>query len=330
MNQTVLINFCGIGIIALILHSYFKRGLALTLNFFLFAFMLTFTKGGEHTFQFMNLVKAEPQNISHAVISTLIWVLSFYLSWCIAEKVIERVAYFKNRIFPVLLFAGLFVAYFAYAMEVTAINMAGGNALISSNNDFLLIPVYIIKKQFYFSLYFLAAYFLIACSEYKNRNWKIIFFILPFINTWIPQFFGLGMAQSIKEMLTLIILIVFAFMSPLRFDYSGIKQFSRKTFSNTEWVNLFPVVIMVVLLSILFFIDVFKIYDTSLLVSLLPLGFFVLLAIKRVPLLWVTFIALLCLMVFKQLAIPAIVPVGLLAIFQLITKFYFIKNNSVS
>jgi hypothetical protein len=330
MNQALLINFCGIGIITLILHSYFKRGLALTLNFFLFAFMLTFTKGGEHSFKFMILAKAGPQTIFPAVISTLIWILSFYLSWCIAEKVVERMPYFKNRVFPVLFFAGIFVATFAYAIEAAAINIGGWNAPVVNGNEFLLIPFYVVKRQFYFSVYFLAAYFLIACSEYKNKDWKIVFFILPFINTWIPQFFGLGLAQFIKEILTLIILLLLAFRSPLRFYPAGTKQSSGGVFLKTELVDLLPVAVMVILTFILFFIDTVKLHDMRLLVSLLPMGFFILLAIKRIPLFWITFIALLCLVALKKLAIPAMLPVGLLVLFQLIIKSSFIKNNSFS
>ena len=179
-------------------------------------------------------------------------------------------------------------------------------------------------------MYFLAAYFLITCSEYKNKDWKIIFFILPFIHTWIPQFFSLGLAQSVEEILALIILSVLAFMSPLRSCHSSIKQPSWRPFLKTELVDLLPVAVTVMLLFILFFIDVIKTHDMRLLVSLLPMGFFILLAIKKIPLFWITVISLLCLAALKRLAIPAIVPVGLLVLLQLIAKPYPVEKNSLS
>lgn len=329
MNQAWLINFCGISLGALILHSYFKRGLALTLNFFIFAVMLVFTKGGEHSFQFMNFTKIQPQTMFYAAISTLIWVVSFYLSWCMAEKIVQRAPYFNNRVFPVLLFAGIFVAFFAYALEATLTNIAE-STIIANSNGFLVIPFYVVKKQFYFSIYFLAAYFLIACSEYKNKDWKLIFFLLPFINTWIPQFFGQGLAQFIKEMLTLATLIPLAFMCPLRFDYPKIKPPKGKFFLNTRWVDLLPLAVAGVLVFILFVIDVIKLHDMRLVASLLPVGFFMLFTIKRISLLWIIFIACLCFLGFKELAIPAIVFVGLLASFQLVSSSRFIKNNCFS
>ncbi len=319
----VTINFvilCGVGIIACVLHSYFKRGGALTLNFFLFSFMLTFTRGGVHIFKFIN--SSGPSSIIvKAALSTLIWVLAFYLSVYIAEKVADRSTQIKHRIFPVLLFAGITISAIAYAFETTATNIGWWAIPVTDvDSGFLLTPFYVIRKWFYFYVYFLAAYFLIACSEYKRKNWKTIFFILPFVHAWIPRFFGEGLPQIIEEHAALMVLLVLAFTNPLRFDYSGIKKHEGVSFLKPKLLDQLPMAVMIMLLSTLALLDVAKIHDAGLVISILPAMFFILLAIKRIPFYWIASLALISLLLLKKLALPIIVPVGFLIIFCSIVK----------
>jgi len=275
MDIKVFYGFVSAGIILLITHSYFKRGLPLTLNFFLFAFMLTFTKGGTHIFKFVDLIeeKPGPAVIFHAAVSSLIWMLAFYLSWCIAEKIVERSERLRARVFPTLLFSGLVIACLAYAIEATAINVGWWGRAVEGEGIFLL-PLDIIFQWLCFSIYFMAAYFLIACSEYKNKEWKTIFFLLPFIHSWIPRFFGQGFPELIERIAVLSIILILAFTSPLRFDYSANPgPITSRRFASSELLNYLPLTVTLILLAILAFVDITIIHNGRLLVSLLPLSF---------------------------------------------------------
>jgi len=329
MDIIVLLIFAVVAVIVLILHSYFKRGFVLTFNFFLFAFMLTFIKGGVHIFKFENLsLEFGHIAILHAAISAFIWMLVFYLSWCLAEKIVGRVGYLKDKIFPTLLYAGIVIAAFAYAIELIAVNI-GWWGSPDINRGILLTSFGHIRQCFYFSIYFLAAYFLIAYSKYKKKDWKIIFFILPFIHSWLPLLFGRGLIEFIEEALVLIILFIMVFISPLRFDYSGIKMAALPRFLKPKLLDSLPMLVLLFILSILVFLNVAWLHNLKLLISLLPIGFLVLLAIRKIPFSWIFFFTVICFLLLGKQAIPLAVPVIFLIPFQLTINYSILKNKSL-
>ncbi len=333
MSTVIFFNFCISGLILLIINSYFKRGLALTVNFFLFVFMLTFINAGTQSLRLISIpanTNTNLLNIFHATFSTAIWVLVFYLAWHIGEKTIARIAYVKVRVFPLILYTAITVAALVYAVEITAANI-GWLGIPQAINDgcYLGLPD-ITRRLFYFSAYFFAAYFLITVSEYKKKEWKTIFFVLPFLHTWVIQFFGKGYPQIIEESFVLLALFLLAFVSPLRFDYSGVNLPEVKLRIRSRLIELLPMLVVVMLLFILSFIDLIKIQNPRLLASLLPICFLVLLSIPRIPLPLIILLNIVCFLIFKKLAIFAAVPALLLVLFQLAGQLRFNKKDSLS
>ena len=214
-----------------------------------------------------------------------------------------------------------------YAVEITAANIGWLGIPQAINAGSCLGLPDITRRLFYFSVYFFAAYFLISVSEYKKKEWKTIFFVLPFLHTWVIQFFGKGYPQIIEESIVLLALFLLAFVSPLRFDYSGVSLPKAQGRIKPRLIELLPMLVAITLIFILSFIDLITIQNPRLLISLLPICFLVLLSIPRIPLIFVILLNITCLLIFKKLAIFAALPVLLLAIFQLAGQLQFNKKD---
>ncbi len=132
MSVSGLLLFLIIGITLLIFHSYFTRGFRVTFNFFLFALIAAMRKEIGTFFDSRFLVsKGSPfffptVNVSFGTSLSVVilgWVFVFYISWIISGKIIQRLDYFRDKIFPTVLFSGIVIASISYAVEAIGINM---------------------------------------------------------------------------------------------------------------------------------------------------------------------------------------------------------------
>lgn len=202
MDRIIFFSIYVCGLIFVLSHSYYRRGPALTFNFFFFAFILIFSKSGWPILKPMQLESfGQPAMFYRAFFASL-WVILFYLSWSIAEGLVKVIGYFRGKVFPVLLFSVIVMAVILRALRVHSSDVG---------------------QEVCFFLYFQTAYLLVTQSKYKAKDYKGVFFALPFLYNWIKLFSGenhlnLFVAGS------LFLLVILAFASPLTFDYSGVKR----------------------------------------------------------------------------------------------------------
>ncbi|MBL7196789.1 MAG: hypothetical protein ISS47_01675 [Candidatus Omnitrophica bacterium] len=230
MKIFILFLLFTIFLFLLIMHSYYRRGIRLTVNFFLFAFLLIFSHGGSCSLGFLNLIDSNRTTIVSSLANTFLILPIFYLSWHIAEEATKYINFFRGRLFPVILLSGIVILLFNYLVEAIGINIMNSYSLINN---------------FYFFTHFLAAFLLINCSKYKYRNWKIFFFLLPLIYLWIIRLFGIGsFFLLVEECVFIVVLLILAFLSSLTFDYSDIKLPHSPKFL-CKLVNIIPSVVLI-------------------------------------------------------------------------------------
>jgi hypothetical protein len=151
-----------------------------------------------------------------AVITLLGWMLLFYLGWFIAEKILQYFDVLKKRLFLTIFFSSVVITVILCPIVkiISIVDWQKWLVPLISNDIFLIgHPKHPFVEGFYFSLLFLAAYFLISCSEWKNRNWKMIFFLLPFIHLWTVRLFGSGAALFCQRILIFISIVILAFFN---------------------------------------------------------------------------------------------------------------------
>lgn len=317
-----LFFFTFIGLILLVIHSYFKRGFRLTLSFFLFSFIVGMRKEAgtflgpplsnmRHAAPFMHTTN-NPLTLS-VLNTTMGWMLAFYLSWCIAEKIVQRSACLKGKIFPTLLFAGMVVAALAYSIEATAINIGWWKWVFFDAHlaKYLIggVHLFALSAWFYFSIHFLAPYFLIECSPFRQTNWKCVFLFIPFLRTCTMLFLGSGLQRMIHEFIVFFLLMALVFVSPLTFNYPSFKAKLTNDSWAHRWVNLIPYIVAAIVLLVLIFIDILQIRNLQLLISLFPLIVLILLSLQSVSVYLIVLFILVVGLAFGKVGIAPAVPV---------------------
>jgi len=240
------------------------------------------------------------------------WVFTSYLGWCLARNISTRLGTWKERIFTSLLLIGLVTISVGYGVEATAIGAGWWRWTIEDfrMRGFIVgVPFIVFETWAHFpTQYLLLPYFLIECSSFKKYAWVNIFFIPPFIHSIAthvePQFI-----RTSVEYTAFFVVFLLAFISPLRFDYSGISLPARRGICKTRALDFSPLLVALSLLCILSFLDLFKIGNAQLLLSLLPLLFLLLLAIERIPLAVIIILNIVFVFIFKKEALVAAVPV---------------------
>jgi len=333
MNMLWAILVSLLSIFLFILHSYYKRGFRLTFNFFFFAFLVAVIKEGP--MRINGILMKNPtmpyeflEGQGSVIIKTMLaitgWVFTFYLGWYIAERVAQRLGKWGNRIFVVTFLSGLVTASIGYSVEATAIGIGWWHWTIESHelaSVIVGVPFIVFETWMHFpTQYLLLPFFLIEYSRFKTAAWKEIFFLIPFLHSITthcrPELFRVSV-----EYTALFVLIVLAFISPLQFDCSGIKvPILPKRFLKPGLLDSLPAIVSLILLTILAFLDVAKIHNQRLLISLLPTTIFVMLSFKKISLSYIFFFIVACLIFIHKEAIPAMVPIIIVLIFQKLAR----------
>jgi len=328
---TVFLLCC---VILSIWHCYLRRGARLTFTFFFFSFLYILrwvlknivspspllitakqlTLNGLST----NFVSAfnPGQMFLWAVITLLEWIFLFYVGWFVAEKIMQRFSFFQMRLFPVLLLSSLVTASALYPIEAIGHNLGWWRwqPFIQVPYDIFFIdcPAHSLKSGFYFILYFLAAYFLIECSKFKYKNWKMVFFILPFVHLWTIRFFGNGLPRVIERTGAFVILVALVFLSTLKLE--GALPDNLFKFKIIDKVFS---LLLIFILSILCFIIIFVINKPVLIFTLFPALIFYLFSIKNMGPGLIFVLCALALIVGKTIAIPSLIVVLVFLTFKI-------------
>jgi len=340
MSVLELFIFAFIGLSLLIVHSYFKRGFRITLGVFLFAFIVGMKKeiGNFLGLAFSNMPSPAPfihttnYSLIFCVFNTAVgWMLMFYLSWCLAERIVNRVGYLKDKIFPTLLFAGIVIAAFAYAIEATAVNIGWWKWRFFDKHfaKFLVggVHFFALSIWFHHSIHFLVPYFLIECSKFRKTDWRCIFFLIPLSRTWTILFLGSDLPLVIHQHISFFLLIILVFVRPLYFDYPEFKiKIDAHSFLY-KIIEFIPFIVSLMILSVLLYVNIVKLKNGILIISLLPVIFLLLLAIKKVPLKFTALAGTLAFLFIGKTFIPAFIPVILLLGFYSLDRLVKIPSN---
>ena len=277
MEYHYILILCLIGCIV---HAYCMRGTMAAFNFFLFMFLFSFTKGGEHLLSFAGMSPAEISPLVSALSSAEVLMIVVYLSWFFAEKIASRLGSFGNGIFPVVLFSSFIIVAFGCAIETISISWQVWERTYPST----IIDV--INGWFCFSVYFLSAFFLIIFSKYRVKAGKTIFFLLPFIHRWLPLFFKNEYTQSIEIVIVAGILLVLAYINPLQFEQREEAVCCCRGRLNGKLIAQLPV-ILIVCLFVMGLFSFMRMPSMQTVSTFIPLLFMVLLAIEKIPFLLV-------------------------------------------
>ncbi len=338
MNILPVFCYALLGLSLFMTQCYFKYGFRIAFNFFLFAFLAATIKEGPVPVDRVLMKNPSmpyeflPQHSSLLVNSALTivgWVFTFYLGWYLADRIALRLKYWKNRIFPVLLLGLLVTASIGYSVEAAAIGMGWWHWTINDPrlSVFLIgVPFIVFETWMHFpAQYLLMPFFLIECSGLRRFGWVNIFFLIPFIHSVTTH----AQPQSVRnsvEYAGLLALFLLAFVSPLRFDYSGVSLPKAQGRIKPRLIELLPMLVAITLIFILSFIDLITIQNPRLLISLLPICFLVLLSIPRIPLIFVILLNITCLLIFKKLAIFAALPLVIVLSLRSLTKIQISKG----
>lgn len=238
MTLIVLSIFILTALAFSVLDSSLRRGPRLTFNFFFFAFLyilgwiwkdicpvlFSLTPAGrpDRPDGGLSLAQGRCDVVFTWLVSVITiagWMLLFYFGWFAAEKILQRFSVLKKRLFLTLLLSPMVISA-ALLPVIKIINMPNRHKLEvpAAFNDILLIghPGYSFAEGFFFSLYFLGAYFLIECSGWRRKNWKMIFFFLPFIHLWVMRLSGGGDAVFFERVVVFTAVAVLAFFNRSR------------------------------------------------------------------------------------------------------------------
>lgn len=333
-SMIILCLFLLCGVLLSVWHSYQKRGGRLTFTFFFFAFLYILR------WVLKNLVSPSPllktakqlnlggllENSNSAAsaiqmffLGTIIlleWLLLFYLGWFVAEKIVERFSFLQKRLFPILLLSSLITVSFLYPIEAIGHNLSWWRwqPFIQTSYDVFFVdcPLHSLRSGFYFVLYFLAAYFLIECSKFKYKGYKMAFFILPFMHLWIIRFFGNGLPRLIEYVVIFSILIVLTFLSTLKLEDLKPDNPLKLKIADKMFLGL-----IITILFILFVIIIFMNNKLVLVFTLLPALFFLLLSSKNIIPGLIFIFCIPALFLGKIVAISSFVPIFVFFIFKI-------------
>ena len=287
----------AIAILLLITHSYFLRGPRVTFNFFFFSFLWAFMKEVHAPrspiifpvpYEFLDLRVSVGVSQFTASIG---WVFAFYLSWCLAELILKRIDYYKDRLFAILLLSVIIIGSISYCMETPAIAVGWWKwkAVDLFLADYLILcPFLAIFAWMSFGMHFLVAFFLIELSRYRDASWKCIFFLLPAVHIWIMRFFGGKKPVEMEGTIVLSILIILAFLSRLRIEYGSVEESAEKAVLPNRrglvpFVYWIPVAMALFMVLVALILELAVAKNPVLVISLLPILLFVVLSIKKIP-----------------------------------------------
>lgn len=160
-----------------------------------------------------------PFKIFNAPIIAIIgWMITVYLGWTFSEEITSQNDKTRNRIFPIILFAGIFSSAMAFAIEGTAIKLNWWSwaklDIYYANDPFKeylqFCPFVALQGWFFTSLTFLAPFLLVFCSDYSKSKYKYLWFLIIPINAYLltgsrfetfryPIFFSLLLAAIISD-----------------------------------------------------------------------------------------------------------------------------------
>jgi len=156
-----------------------------------------------------------------SIITILGWMALFYLGWLCAEKILSFFKGYNKLLFPTLILSSLAISIILFPVGefINGITWQRWFVPVIPNGIFLIgHPRRLWLEGFYFCLPFLAAYFLIEFSAWKDKSWKMVFFILPFVYLWTIRLFGAEIGVFYGRAIILSAIIILAVFNKSKID----------------------------------------------------------------------------------------------------------------
>lgn len=260
-----------LGMLLVIMHSYYDKGPFLTWNFFLFLFFLIFSKSAKPELNTIDLnISLAWKPLIFSFLGAGLVSIIFYSSWCIAESITEYNHSLRGKILTIVILAGVITLSTAYAVGF----LPSDNFLAKF---FVGYPFKTAWEWFYYSAHFLCAYLLINCSKYKYYDWKVFFLILPLVEVWLSRFFINPLPKIIENHIFIYSLIIFAVIKPLKSDYVRFQVTGK---AGVAFVQGIPILVTAVIFLLTIFLNLATVGSTKLVYGI-PLILFLLLTINK-------------------------------------------------
>ncbi len=298
--RLILLLPAMLAFLLLLIHCYIYRGMRLTFVFFGGVFLHTLMKELTHIYVRYGtnllppyeMVGRSLQILRLPLIVYIGWAMTFYLAWYIAEGIIRRISFFRDKAFPTIVWSALIAGAISYCVEATAIN-AGWWVWLSPDyrlKDFLVAPFSTLESWPAETSHFLLIFFICECSKHRRQWWRMFLYsfiiwlaILGIFIFFYTSFGRLTPLIRAYDSVRILLPFLFMFFYPLKLEFTRLSAASEE--KNTFFYDALTLSGLVLILSVCAVTDALILKNAELLVSTLPLVLFIALSVKRVPLL---------------------------------------------
>jgi tetratricopeptide (TPR) repeat protein len=270
----------------LVLHSWKVRGGKTTFLFFVSCFLFGVVRGnsvaalaaGENGGPY--IFSGATWSIGRAELPACVgWIFALYLSWCLAEAVVSRIPSLSGRVFPLSAFALLAMGCFSCAVETTASGVGWWRWNIVRPSTPILVGgthFFGIVEWMSVAFDFLVPFLLFRTPRGGRlpAAWlSLLLYPIHWATHW-KQVTAAGIPHSYEIYHAVISLSVLAFpfaRTPLLAE--------QPTRGVAEWIRSLPWVAIGGMFVVLGWVDAGVLQEPELLLSVLPLGAFLALAI---------------------------------------------------
>jgi predicted negative regulator of RcsB-dependent stress response len=294
-------------VVGLVFHSLKFRGLRETLYFFIFALLFGVARGniiyyitvvlfeGKFPYIFQNKLLGLYHD---SLTADFGWIICLYIGSYMAFRIADRLPGIKGKVFPTISLACLFNVCLSYAVEATAMTMDWWQWNLSTKSSILSdVPMAGIVAWFSVGFDFLVPYFLIRHYRRPGQWWPFLtVLIFPvhmathMFNTRISGLVPIT-PYNIFHWGMVLAVIVLPFASALKFRtpwlpeeaLSGRGAARKGRTAAAPFLQNMPLFGLAVVASVLIISDLGITRSPGLLISKVPLLFYTLLAVHRVP-----------------------------------------------
>lgn len=336
INITLLLP-ASLVFIAVILHSYLYRGARLTFVFFGSAFLHILLKELTHlyvenkfilTLRPYRVLGDTPQILQLPVFVYIGWAVTFYLSWYLAERILKRIGYFYDRVFPTISWSILIAGAISYCVEATAIK--AGWWLWSFPDprlkEFIITPLSAFYAWPSQTSFFLLIFFIFECSRFRKQWWRVFLFTfiarLAHAALIIYGVVNFGQKNAIIttcDSVSILLPFLLMFFSSLRL------QLTLNLKKNTIYYNVLPLFALTSILFICVAMDISILKKPEMLVSVLPLVLLILLSLRNISMTAITILTVFSVISGSQKMYILCIPVVMFLLFLSYREKYNLK-----
>lgn len=181
MRTLLLFVPSAVAIAVLVWHAWSHRGRRIALSFFISAFLFGVLRGNvihwitvESQGGVMPYVFTQPvvQIFSASLQAVIGWIFALYVSWWLAERVLDRIPALKGDLMATVGMACVGMAAVGYGVEGGAAAAGWWLWSIPTYNRFFAgVPTVGIAEWFAVGFEFFIPYFLAFCTPYRRRVW---------------------------------------------------------------------------------------------------------------------------------------------------------------